>query len=138
MASEARPNYILCNDHVPQQLIPGHFLVSSCSQCYLQSQAAQAYSSYFVWNFGSEPFIRLCMGIYQIFQNSVYLKVRLSLRLVRSLRTIRGRFRRFPVGVVPPLERNGRPVCSLHSPNCSQRTNFTKCSLVTMGSNESP
>ena len=32
-----------------------------------------------------------------------YLKVRLSLRLVRSLRTIRGRFRRFPVGVVPPL-----------------------------------
>ena len=28
---------------------------------------------------------------------------------VRSLRTIRGRFRRFPVGVVPPLKRGGRP-----------------------------
>ena len=27
------------------------------------SQAAQAYSLYFVWNFGSERFIRLCMGI---------------------------------------------------------------------------
>ena len=51
-----------------------------------------------------------------------YLKVRLSLRLVRSLRMIRGRFRRFPVGVPP----------SLHSHNCSQRTNFTKSSLVTM------
>ena len=64
-----------------------------------------------------------------------YLKVRLSLRLVRSLRMIRGRFRRFPVGV-PPLERSGRPASSLHSHNCSQRTNFTKSSLVTMGSNE--
>ena len=48
-----------------------------------------------------------------------YLKVRLSLRLVRSLRTIRGRFKRFPVGVVPPLERSGRPASSLHSHNCS-------------------
>ena len=55
-----------------------------------------------------------------------YLKVRLSLRLVRSLRTIRGRFRQFPVGVVPPLERSGRPASLLHSHNCSQRTNFTK------------
>ena len=35
-----------------------------------KSQAAQAYSLYFVWNFGSKLFIRLCMGIYQIFQNS--------------------------------------------------------------------
>ena len=35
-----------------------------------EPQAAQAYSLYFVWNFGSELFIRLCMGIYQIFQNS--------------------------------------------------------------------
>ena len=34
------------------------------------------------------------------------------------------------------LERSGRPVSSLHSHNCSQRTNFTKSSLVTMGSNE--
>ena len=34
-----------------------------------KAQAAQAYSLYFVWNFGSELFIRLCMGIYQIFQN---------------------------------------------------------------------
>ena len=68
--------------------------------------------------------------------NLTYLKVRLSLRLVRSLRTIRGRFRRFPVGVVPPLERSGRPASSLHSHNCSQRTNFTKSSLVTMGGNE--
>ena len=34
------------------------------------AQAAQAYSLYFVWNFGSELFVRLCMGIYQIFQNS--------------------------------------------------------------------
>ena len=32
-----------------------------------------------------------------------YLKVRLSLPFVRSLRTIRGRFRRYPVGIVPPL-----------------------------------
>ena len=32
-----------------------------------------------------------------------YLKVRLSLLFVRSLRTMRGRFRRFLVGVVPPL-----------------------------------
>ena len=32
-------------------------------------QAVEAYSLYFVWNFGSELFIRLCMGIYQIFQN---------------------------------------------------------------------
>ena len=37
-----------------------------------------------------------------------YLKVRLSLRLVRSLRTIRGRSRQFPAGVVPPLERSGK------------------------------
>ena len=65
-----------------------------------------------------------------------YLKVRLSLLFVRSLRTIRGRFRRFPVGVVPPLEQSGRPVSRLHSHNCSQRTNFTKSLLVTMGSNE--
>ena len=65
-----------------------------------------------------------------------YLKVRLSLRLVRSLRTIRGRFRRFAIGVVPSLERSGRPVSSIHSHNCSQRTNFTESSLVTMGSNE--
>ena len=28
-----------------------------------EAQAAQAYSLYFVWNFGSERFIRLCMGI---------------------------------------------------------------------------
>ena len=63
-------------------------------------------------------------------------KVRLSLRLVRRLRKIRGHFRRFPVGVVPPLERSGRPASSLHSHNCSQRTNFTKSPLVTMGSNE--
>ena len=41
-----------------------------------------------------------------------YLKVRLLLRFVRSLRTIRGCFRRFAVGVVPPLERSGRPVTS--------------------------
>ena len=27
------------------------------------TQAAQAYSLYFVWNFGSERFIRLCMGV---------------------------------------------------------------------------
>ena len=53
----------------------------------------------------------------------------LSLRLVRSLRMIRGHFRRFPIRVVPPLEQSGRPACSLHSHNCSQRTNFTKCSL---------
>ena len=65
-----------------------------------------------------------------------YLKVRLSLPFVCSLRTIRGRFRRFPVGVVAPLERSGRPASSLHSHNCSQRTNFTKNPLVTMGSNE--
>ena len=51
-------------------------------------------------------------NLLDIFQNSricaelTYLKVRLSLRLVRSLRTIRGRFRRFPVGVVPLLERS--------------------------------
>ena len=62
-----------------------------------------------------------------------YLKVRLSLRLLRSLRTIRGRFRRFPVGVVPPLKRSGRPASSLHSHDCSQRTNFSKSSLVAIG-----
>ena len=33
------------------------------------AQAAQAYSLYFIWNFGSELFMRLCMGIYQICQN---------------------------------------------------------------------
>ena len=37
------------------------------------------------------------------------------MRLVRSLRTIRGRFRRSSVGVVPPLERSGRPASTLHS-----------------------
>ena len=65
-------------------------------------------------NFWSERFIRLCMGIYQMFQNGrnmcrnvkikiTYLNVRLSLRLVRSLRTIRGRFKRLPIEVVPFL-----------------------------------
>ena len=46
-----------------------HFLVKWYSKL-KQTQAAQAYSLYFVWNFGSKLFIRLCMGIYQIFQNS--------------------------------------------------------------------
>ena len=53
-----------------------------------------------------------------------YLKVRLPLRLVRSLRTIRGRFRRFPVGVVPPL----RPVST--SANSVARTGTIACSSI--------
>ena len=35
----------------------------------VKPRAAQACSLYFVWNFGSELFLRLCMGNYQIFQN---------------------------------------------------------------------
>ena len=107
-----------------------------------------------------------------------YLKMRLSLRLVRSLRTIRGRSRRFPhrscsslrtkwkagefapfsqllvsfaavlvvlpfsffflvfsapfplMGPKRPKEKTKKEERRLH--NCSQRTNFTKCSLVTV------
>ena len=65
-----------------------------------------------------------------------YLKVRLSLRLVRSLRAIRGRFRRFPIGVVPPLERSGRPaIRSILTIVLSEPTsqNTLWASLVTKG-----
>ena len=89
-------------------------------------QAAQAYSLYFVWElreraiyktlYGNLPDISEWRNICRNVEIKLtYLKVRLSLSLVPSLRTIRGRFRRFP-----------HRSCSLLRPRLHYTTPFSK------------